>query len=628
MPKLIRQYFIALGGMILLLPVMSVCAQPGPVTGLTVTPYDHHVEITWDQIANPSVQSVRVYGAIDGSDFTLLGSQNNVRTNFIDFLGDFNVSGSYYLRAVGSGGQLGVPSDTVSATTFEMSDSALLDMVQAYTLRYFYDFGHPVSGLARERNTSPATVTSGGSGFGIMALIVGAERGFITYEQALQRTTKIVDFLLTVPRFRGAFSHWINGATGLVIPFSQRDDGGDLVETSFLLQGLLTAKQYYTNDTEEENTLRANIDSIYGDVNWNWYRKQVSNVLFWHWSPTNDFAINLALRGFNEVHIAYILGIASPVNAHRIPAALYHSGWAGGDYETSNSFYGIPLLVGRGKGGPLFFSHYSYLGFDPRNKKDRYTNYFERNRNHTLINYNHCIDNPYNREGYGPEVWGITASDDPDGYLAHAPDNPRLDNGTIAPTAAIGSMPYTPEESMAALKHFYRELGDRTWGEYGFFDAFNQGRDWYADSYLAIDQGPIICMIENHRSGLLWDLFMRNPEIAPALEAIGFESDSMTTSVVAPNYLVEVPKIFPNPLSAATGRSASLSLSLNEATTLAIDLIDAGGRIVQKLRPAALLEVGEHQILLDPRPRPNSGHYFIRISGPAGTTSLPLLIAP
>ena len=412
--------------------------QVAPVTGLSARPYDHHAELRWEAPANPAVSGVRVDGSRDGgATFAPLGTRPVNRPSYIDFVGGWDVTTHYYVRAVGPGGQQGAPSDTVSATTFEMSDSLLLDMVQEYTLRYFYDFGHPVSGLARERNTT-STVTSGGSGFGLMALIVGAERGFITYEQARERTTKIVDFLGTVPRFRGAFAHWMNGATGAVIPFSARDDGGDLVETAFLIQGLLTARQYYTGDAPEEVALRDNITRLWEEVNWNWYRRGTRNVLTWHWSPTQQFAIDLAIRGFNEAQIVYLLAVAAPEAAFDVPASLYHSGWAGGDYaENVHS-----------TGGPLFFSHYSYLVFDPRGIRDRYANYFRRNVAQSRGHYDHCVENPYDRAGYGPGCWGLTASDDPDGYRVHAPDRPQDDNGTITPTAALSSFPYTPAESM------------------------------------------------------------------------------------------------------------------------------------------------------------------------------------
>ncbi len=609
-----------------LLPLATVSGQVSAVTGLSARAYDHHVELRWDTPPNPTISSIRIYGSTDGGEnFTALGSRPVNKTNYIDFVGEWDATTHYYLRAVGAGGAQGLRSDTVSATTFEMSDSMLLDMVQEYTLRYFYDFGHPVSGLARERNTT-STVTSGGSGFGIMALIVGAERGFLTYEQARERTSKIVDFLGTVPRFRGAFSHWMNGATGAVIPFSPQDDGGDLVETAFLIQGLLTARQYYTGDSAEEIALRENITRLWEEVNWNWYRRGTRDVLTWHWSPTNQFAIDLNIRGFNESQIIYILGIAAPDDGFDIPASLYHTGWAGGNYETAASFYGIPLEVGRGKGGPLFFSHYSYLGFDPRGISDRYTNYFRRNTAQSRINYEHCVDNPYNRAGYGPGCWGLTASDDPDGYLAHGPNNPQEDNGTITPTAALSSFPYTPVESMAALKHFYREMGDRTWGEYGFYDAFNEGRNWYANSYLAIDQGPIVCMIENHRSGLLWDLFMQNPEIGPALEEIGFTRDTTTAVAELPGIFSKRPTISPNP---GNGENLTLDLALNRPVDqLSIRLLDGNGRLIQELHRERGAATGSRSLVLHLRPRPVSGTYYLHIQTSLGATSLPLVLHP
>ncbi|MEM6396348.1 MAG: glucoamylase family protein [Bacteroidota bacterium] len=624
----LNHYKLIKGGLIILLATICSAwsyAQPEPVTGLEATAYDHHIELDWDQSPNPFVQGYRIYGRQNGGEYEFLGFTNNVTTTFIDFLGDWDATGSYYIQAIDNGGNLSVPSDTISGTTFEMTDEELLDMVQAYTLRYFYDFGHPVSGLARERNTTN-TVTSGGSGFGIMALIVGAERGFITYEEAFERTEKIVNFLMTVPRFRGAFSHWMNGATGQVIPFSQLDDGGDLVETAFLIQGLLTARQYYSGDLPAEVQLRENITQLWEEVNWNWYRRLTQPVLTWHWSPQNEWAINLPIRGFNESHIIYLLAIAAPNETFDIPASLYHTGWAGGDYANNIEHYGYPLEVGRGKGGPLFFSHYSYLGFDPRGIADQYTNYFARNTAHSFINYEHCIDNPYNRTGYSSSVWGITASDDPFvGYLAHSPNSAQLDNGTIAPTAALSSMPYTPGQSMRALKHFYRELGDRLWGRYGFKDAFNLGANWFADSYLAIDQGPIICMIENYRSGLLWDLFMQNPEIQPALDEIGFTPDS--TVIVSgladvSELFSALPQVVPQPLAGP----ASLHLTLKEPTVLSADLISAEGQLIQQLFPRSLFPAGAQQISFSPESMLSPGTYFLQLNTPIGRQWLPIIL--
>jgi hypothetical protein len=400
-----------------------------------------------------------------------------------------------------------------------LSEEALLTKVQEQTFRYFWDFGHPVSGMARERNTSLNTVTSGGSGFGLMAMIVGVERDFITLSEAIARWEQVVGFLETADRFHGAWAHWMNGETGAALPFSALDNGGDLVETAFLVQGLLTVREYLRQEAPEQTDLISRISALWQGVEWDWYTKGQDQVLYWHWSPDFGFEINLPIRGHNETQIIYILAAASPT--HPIEPSVYHSGYArGGDMINGNSFFGITLPLGNSAfGGPLFFSHYSYLGLDPRNLEDDYANYWTQNVNHSLINQLYCANNPKRYFGYSDQCWGLTASDGYTGYSAHSPTN---DRGVITPTAALSSIVFTPEESLAALNHFYYQLGDRLWGEYGFYDAFHPGENWVADSYLAIDQGPIICMMENYRTGLLWELFMSAPEVPQGLDALGF----------------------------------------------------------------------------------------------------------
>ncbi len=399
-----------------------------------------------------------------------------------------------------------------------VSDDELLTLVQRQTFRYFWDFAHENSGLARERNTSGDLVTTGGSGFGLMAIIVGVERGFISRQQAVERWAKIVDFLSQADRFHGVWPHWLNGNTGKTMPFSNKDNGGDLVETAFLIQGLLAVRAYLDPDTPAERTIMDKITKLWHEVEWDWYTRGGQDVLYWHWSPEFNWDMNLPIRGYNESLIVYVLAAASPT--HPIEKSVYDNGWAAqGNMANGKTFYEYPLPLGSDYGGPLFFSHYSFLGLDPRNLSDQYANYWVQNRNHTLINRAHAIQNPLGYVGYSENSWGFTASDNHQGYSAHSPTN---DLGVITPTAALSSMPYTPEESMAALKHFYYVMGDRLWGEYGFFDAFNVTESWYADSYLAIDQGPIIVMIENYRSGLLWDLFMTDPDLKTGLDKLGF----------------------------------------------------------------------------------------------------------
>ena len=488
--------------------------------------YDMHAETNWNSI--PAADRYELWKKSESeSQFELLTTTRKLRWN--DWTGREDQqehSYQYFTRALTVPGAIIATSDTIEAFVAPATDDQFLDMTQEYTFRYFYDYAHPTSGLTRERLGSGDIVTIGGSGFGIMALIVGVHRGFITRQQAVDRMLKIVSFLQFADRFHGVFPHWMNGKTGDVIPFSQFDNGGDLVETAFLMEGLLCARQYFTLDTEKENVLRDVITSLWEEVEWDFYSRNNSGVLYWHWSPNYAWQMNFPLRGYNEGLIVYLLAIASPT--HPVAASYWNSGWAGAGYVNGNTWYGYKLYVGPNLGGPLFFAHYSFMGFDPRNIKDQYANYFDQNHNHTMINRSWCVTNPFHYEGYGENCWGLTASDDPFGYKAHAP-GPGTDNGTITPAAALPSMPYTPSESMEALKHFYRDHGASLWGEYGFFDAFNLEEDWYADSYLAIDQGPIINMIENFRSGLLWDHFMLNEEIAPALTAIGFVEDPVST---------------------------------------------------------------------------------------------------
>ena len=399
-----------------------------------------------------------------------------------------------------------------------ITDDELLTLVQQQTFRYFWDFGHPVSGLARERNTSNETVTTGGSGFGVMAILVGIERGFISRTEGVERLQTIVDFLANADRFHGAWSHWLNGTTGKALPFSTKDNGGDLVETSYMAAGLLAARQYLSSGNATESALKTKINELWNAIEWDWYTQGGQNVLYWHWSPDYGWDMNMKIQGYNEALITYIMAASS--ETHPIAAEVYHQGWArSGAIANGKEFYGIMLPVGSDYGGPLFFAHYSFLGIDPRQLVDQYANYWDQNRSHSLINQAYCVANPKNFVSYSDACWGLTASDNQDGYSAHSPTN---DLGVITPTAAISSIPYTPEESMQALRFFYYQLGDRLLGDYGFYDAFNVTESWTASSYLAIDQGPIIVMIENYRSGLIWDLLMSCPEVKAGLTKLGF----------------------------------------------------------------------------------------------------------
>ena len=403
----------------------------------------------------------------------------------------------------------------------QISDEELLTKVQRQTFRYFWEGAEPTSGMARERTTSGATVTTGGTGFGVMAMTVAAERGFVTRSEACERVQRIVTFLAQrATAYHGAFSHWINGETGATLPFSADDNGADLVETGLLFQGLLTARAYFDGADAAESKLRADITALWEAVEWDFFTKQgTEKVLYWHWSPDKGWAMNLPIRGWNEALIVYVLAASSPT--HPIDHEVYAEGWArGGAMLNGKLFYDTVLPLGEDYGGPLFWAHYSFLGLDPKGLSDAYADYWEQVRNHTLINYKYCVANPKKYAGYGPDCWGLTASDIPDGYTASSPTN---DRGVIAPTAALSSMPYTPDESMAALRFFYYKLGDKLWSDYGFIDAFDLSTGWFdTGMHIAIDQGPIVVMIENHRTGLPWRMLMPDTDVQAGLAKLGF----------------------------------------------------------------------------------------------------------
>lgn len=417
-----------------------------------------------------------------------------------------------------------------------LTDEQLMDLVEKQTFKYFWDFAEPNSGMARERyhpdgvypSNDANIVTTGGSGFGLMSIIAGISRGYVSRAEGIERLDKIANFLNTADRFHGAWSHWIDGNNGHVKPFGTKDNGGDLVETSFLTAGMITVREYFKTGTAEEKALAVKYDALWKGVDWDWYRNG-QNVLYWHWSPDYDWQMNFPLKGYNECLITYVMAASSPT--HTITAVPYHEGWAGnGTIVSGATKYNLPLLLKHNgaelTSGPLFWAHYSYLGLDPTTLSDQYANYWDVNLNHTKINYLYCIENPKKFTGYGADYWGLTASysrntDGSVGYDAHMPGN---DKGVVSPTAAISSIVYTPTESMAAMRNFYTNYSTQLWGLAGFYDAHSKQYNWSAKQYLAIDQGPEVVMIENHRSGLLWNLFMNAPEVKQGLVKLGFHS--------------------------------------------------------------------------------------------------------
>ncbi len=511
---------------------------PAAPTGLSAKGYDRHIDLIWQRNNESDLLHYKIYRSFDGKSYAPVGIQRGSITRYADFIGASGKRAFYKISAVDASDNESPLSAEAQAATRAMTDEELLTMVQEACFRYYWDGAHPIAGMAIEILPGDENLVAlGASGFGITSLVVAVDRGFITREQGVERMLKIVRFLARADRFHGVWPHFLDGRTGRVNPyFGKYDDGGDLVETAFIMQGLLAARQYFNRDTQEEREIRDTITGFWKSVEWDWYRKSpTSDFLYWHWSPNHGFHISHPLVGWNETMIVYLLAIASPT--HPVPASMYYTGWAGqsdlairyrrawsrttqGDhYVNGNTYYGIRLDVG--PVSELFFTHFSFMGFDPRNKKDRYTNYFKNNRNMALIHHAYSIENPRKHVGYGDDTWGRSAGVNAGGGRPL----PRDDNGTITVHAALASFPYTPEESMKALKHFYRDLGSKLWGIYGFRDGFNLTENWFEDVNMGLNQGPIVTMIENYRSGLIWKLFMSNPEIEPALKAIGFTKD-------------------------------------------------------------------------------------------------------
>lgn len=503
------------------------------------TGYDRHIEVTWEPVKDPGLGRYVIYRALDHKKFEPIGIQLPGINRYSDFIGRSGVSAEYKVAASSQAYQLSETSPAASASTREFTDDELLTMLKEDCFHYYWDGADPHSGMARENIPGDdRIVATGATGMGIAALVVGVDRGFITRTQGSERVTKIVGFLEHAQRYHGAWSHYMDGSTGKTMPvFGMFDNGADLVETSFLMEGLLAARQYFHGDSPAERDIYQRITRLWESVEWDWYRGPTAgDFLYWHWSSEWKWQIQHPLIGFNEVMITYLLAMSSPT--HSVPATMYYSGWAGqastalsyragwsgstaGDhYRNGGTYYGIKLDVGVGTGGPLFFTDYSYFGFDPHSLHDRYTSsYFENNRNIALINRAYCIANLKHFEGYGANAWGLTASDGPWGYVPHAP-NDNDDKGTLTLTGALSSFPYTPEASTAALKHYYRDLGNQLWDIYGPRDAYNPTQDWVSPIYMGLNQAPIVVMVENYRTGLVWKQFMSNPEIGEMLRKL------------------------------------------------------------------------------------------------------------
>ncbi len=509
-----------------------------PVTVFSAVGYDSHAELNWEYPSDKL--TYRIYASFDG------GQNFEIRTETTDnYYLDFvpaegrNKTVIYRIVTLFQGEESAY--NEKSAVIRDFTDDELLDMFERYTFRYFWEGAHQATGMALERsNGSETTAATGATGMGLLAMIVAYEREYKPREEIKDRILMILNFIENCDRHHGAWSHWYNADTYKTQSFSPDDDGGDLVETSYLVQGLIALKNYFTGDDQKSITIRQKADQLWKGVDWDWYRQGGQNVLYWHWSPNYGFQKNMKVTGWNECLVTYLMAASSPT--HGIPKVVYDQGWArNGAILYKRTYYGLEINLSPNWGGPLFWIHYSFLGINPNGLKDQYADYWQENVNTAKIHYKYAINNPLGHTNYSEKCWGLTASDDPFGYTAHRPmDN---DNGTISPTAALASMPYTPEESIKALKYFYRERGADIFGKYGPYDAFNDDVNWVEKAYLGIDQGPIIDMIENYRTGLLWKNVMNDSDVQAGLQKLGFDY----TTAVMPELKTESFKVYPNP---------------------------------------------------------------------------------
>ncbi len=506
---------------------ISVCAQNKAVKPqyINAEGYPAHVHLKWDGRNSFEYNLYRYDAARDV--FALCGMTSD--NEYMDFsIGKSDTGREFIYRLC----PVGISPESEEARDFEVkvsvppaSDENLLDMVQKYTTLYFKELAHPVTGMARERSNdvNGDVIVTGGTGFGIMALIAGADRDYLSETEVMEIIGKMVTFLEKSERFHGAWAHRYDAESGKVFSFNQYDDGGDLVETSFLVAGLLTARQWL-NENGRNTALAARCDRLWNSVEWSWYTNRGSISLYRHWSKNYGWKMDQRIKGFDEALITYILAASS--KKYPVSRGLYENSYKFSEYyENYDLYYDLPIFLGMPYGGPLLVAHHSFLGLNP-GLKDEKVDYFERNRNHALIHYKYAVDNPKGHRGLGRNLWGFTSSDDP--VAGHSDHIPMTDaeNGTVAPSAGVSSIVYTPEESVELIRHLYYDLGEELFGRYGFYDSYNPSMcegQRVVRSYLAVNQGPQAVMIENYRSGLIWDYFMSCPEIKSGLKKLRFK---------------------------------------------------------------------------------------------------------
>jgi hypothetical protein len=492
----------------------------------------------------------------------------------------------------------------------QLTDDELLDAIQEPAFQFFWNEANPANGLIRDRSQpgSPASIAS--VGFGLSAICVGADHGWVTRGQAATRVRTTLNTFYTGPQgtaasgtigFRGFFYHFLdmNTATRFVTW-----DNVELssIDSALLMAGILDARQYFDSPDTDEVAIRAMADSLESRMDWTFFRNNTAGV-YMGWKPGTGFAGFGLWQGYNEAMILYLLALGSP--SHPAPTFVWTTWTSGYNYTTQ---YGQTYVVFP----PLFGHQYSHCWVDFRNIQDLYMrnhtplNYFENSRRATLAQQAYCIANPGGWVGYNDSTWGITASDAPTGYSARGAPPAQNDDGTLAPTAVAGSLPFAWDICLPALRNFYNNYPS-LWGPYGFRDAFNPTANWYDPDYIGIDEGPIVLMIENHRTGKVWNRMMAHPSIQTGLSRAGFLPAVSGTDPPGARELALLASQ-PSPLS---GRGM-IRFRMPEAGAARLVLFDARGRearvVLDERRPA-----GEQSVAFDPEGL-SAGVYLARLT--------------
>ncbi|MDZ4803716.1 MAG: glucoamylase family protein [Candidatus Eisenbacteria bacterium] len=499
-----------------------------------------------------------------------------------------------------------------------LTTPALLDTIQHTAFNYFWIEANPANGLIKDRSTTGSPASIAAVGFGLSAICIGIDHGWVSRVDGRQRVLTTLNTFWTGPQgsgvngfmgYKGLFYHFLDMSVGVRTWDSELSS----IDTALLLAGAIDAKQYFNTADALDIQVRALVDSIYRRVDWEFMRASGVGIRM-GWKPVTGFNGFGTWTGYNEAMIMYLLGLGSPTKPPNPnnPGFMWSSWTAGYDWLT---YYGYTYI----HFPPLFGHQYSHCWIDYRYIQDNYTRnkgitYFENSRRATLAQWQYCIANPGGFTGYGPTLWGLTAGDGPNGYAARGAPPAENDNGTIAPTAAISSLPFTPDEVIPTMHNFFDNY-PLLWGPYGFKDGFNltSNPDWYGPDVIGIDQGPIIIMIENYLNQKVWLRFMQNVDVQRGLTRAGFTAVAAVDELVPPISPFQLSQNSPNPFR----HSSRISYRLDEAGLVSLTLFDVMGRTVRTL-VNGLQTSGIHDVTLDGQGLP-SGIYWYRLNA-AGRT--------